>query len=114
MKLWITKRMGLSLILYLLQESPLTVILELGHPALYSWPQIERIDMFDVGDLDAKAVFVLVTPLQTEEYVVYVWVGRECNQQTENDEMYWQSIAQEFLLDLKRGARNVCVCVYKL
>ena len=65
--------------------------------------------MFDVGDLDAKAVFVLVAPQQTEEYVVYVWVGRECNQQTENDEMYWQSIAREFLLDLKRGARSVCV-----
>ena len=92
----------------------MTVILELGHPALYSWPQIERIDMFDVGDLDAKAVFVPVVPQQTKEYVVNVSVGRESNQQTENDEMYWQSIAQEFLLDLKRGARNVCVCVYKL
>ena len=93
-------------------RSPLAAIPELGHPALYSWPQVERIDMFDVGDLDAKAVFVLVASQQTEEYVVYVWVGRECNQQKENDEMYWQSIAQGFLHDLKCGARvltRVCI-----
>ena len=81
----------------------LMAILKSGHPALYAWPRVERIDMFDVDDLDSKAVFVLILPRATQEYVVYVWIGRDCTEQKENDELYWQSIARKFLQQLECG-----------
>jgi hypothetical protein len=92
--------------------SCLMAILKSGHSALYAWPRVERIDMFEVADLEAKSVFVLISPRGTQGYVVYLWIGRECNEQKEDDEMYWQSIAQEFLKQLECGERVIIrVCL---
>jgi hypothetical protein len=68
--------------------------------------------MFEVADLEAKSVFVLISPRGTQGCVVYLWIGRECNEQKENDEMYWQSIAREFLKQLECGERAIIrVCI---
>lgn len=81
-------------------------ILESGHPVLYAWPHLERIDMFDADDLDTKGLFVLVAPQQVwngTENVVYVWVGREVEQHTGNGDANLQPVGEKFFEQMKCG-----------
>ncbi|MCO5552310.1 hypothetical protein L7F22_005821 [Adiantum nelumboides] len=76
-----------------------------GRPSLYSWPDLERIDMFDTDDLDTTAAFVLLAPLTKENkrgMMVFFWVGRQLvtnlmtSSNTEGDGI-WHQAGQEFL-----------------
>ena len=45
-------------------------------PVLFEWPQMEKIDMFDVDDLDSNGAFVLlVTNIFDKTRSLYLWVG---------------------------------------
>eukprot|EP01018_Ginkgo_biloba_P013573 Gb_33673 [translate_table: standard] len=88
------------------------------HPVLYDWPKLEHVDMFDVDDLDSRAIFVLLVPSQGAEDAgyVYVWVGcdsivdEESNQANsskdrfERREVDWEQIGRNFLerMDLQK------------
>ncbi|BBN02983.1 hypothetical protein MPTK1_2g19810 [Marchantia polymorpha subsp. ruderalis] len=57
-----------------------------GSPKLFEWPRMEKINMFDIDDLDSRAAFILWVPRRTRDdedsgvessSQVFVWIGRE-------------------------------------
>lgn len=86
------------------RKSASEAVLESGHPALYAWPALVRIDMFDADDLDTRAVFVLLAP-QAEGIghgtVVYVWVGKENGNGNGEGEATWLQVGHDFLQQMQ-------------
>lgn len=77
-------------------------ILEAGHPTLYSWPHLERVDKCSVDHLSSKGVFVLLVPQRAwnANHTVYVWVGREQSEHIGIGDSPWQPIGLQFLKQL--------------
>eukprot|EP00249_Psilotum_nudum_P024458 c29189_g2_i2 orf=560-3274(-) len=79
-------------------------------PELYGWPGLEKIDMFEVNDLDTRSAFLLLAPGADDQSgpVVYVWVGKDISVEKERyyynneigDERFevdWKQIGQTFI-----------------
>ncbi|KAJ7536714.1 hypothetical protein O6H91_12G078900 [Diphasiastrum complanatum] len=82
-------------------------------PEMYAWPSMEKVDLFDAGDLDSQAAFVLVAPSGRHPKVmpeadahVYIWVGKNMKETKEiafhvedvdNQQSVWEKVGKDFL-----------------